>query len=183
MDRDPPSTDIGGAPDNPSSVNSADFTFTSEAGATFKCQLDSGAIEDCNSGSKGYTGLNDGEHTFRVRATDALGNVETAENTNPGGNTYTWTVDASSDPPPQTEITKPPKKTGTDRTPKIKFKATPPTGATFECTIDNDETTPCTSPYTMPRLSFGRHKIEVVATGPGGPDETPAKAKFKIVRP
>ena len=36
-----------------------------------------------------YTGLIDGEHTFRVRAVDALGNEDLSEAT------YTWTVDAS----------------------------------------------------------------------------------------
>lgn len=183
VDRDPPTTDITGAPDDPSLVNTADFTFTSEANATFTCQMDQGPAEACDSGSKSYTGLNDGAHTFRVRATDSLGNPETSENTNPGGNTYTWTVDATNDPPPQTEITKAPKKTGKDRTPTIKFKATPPSGATFECTIDDEEPIPCTSAFTTPRLSFGRHKFQVVATGPGGKDDSPAKAKFKIVRP
>ncbi len=162
-----PQTTIGTKPPAFSNSTSATFTFTSTpaAGATFECRLGSDSFEDCTAVAatgKTYNGLTEGQtYTFQVRAT-------VSGQTDPTPASYTWRV-VSSDPPPQTEITKPPKKTGTDRTPKIKFKATPPTGATFECTIDGDETTPCTSPYTMPRLSFGRHTIEVVATGPGGP--------------
>ena len=184
VDRDPPTTDITGHPTNPSSENFANFTFThdGEPGTTSTCQLDEAQAIPCNSGSADYTNLNDGVHTFRVRSTDPLGNVETAENTNDGGNTFTWTVDATSDPPPQTEITKAPKRRGTDRTPKVSFRAVPSTGATFECTLDDDPVT-CNAPsYTAPRLKFGKHTFEVAATGPGGQDPTPAKASFKIVK-
>jgi len=84
---------------------------------------------------------------------------------------------------PQTEITKAPRKRGTDRTPKVKFVADPPEDATFECRIDNGAFEACDSPHTTKRLSFGKHTFRVAATAPGGTDPTPAKAGFKIVRP
>ena len=84
VDRDPPTTDLTNVPDNPSVTNGAEFSFASEAGATFSCRLDDEPATACNSGTITYNGLNDGEHTFRVRATDALGNVETAETHEPG---------------------------------------------------------------------------------------------------
>lgn len=50
----------------------AEFAFSSESGATFRCQLDSQAVEV--------------DHTFKVWATDAAGNAD------PTPATRTWTV-------------------------------------------------------------------------------------------
>lgn len=80
-DTTPPTVTIGSNPSNPSLVTSAAFTFSSEAGATFQCQLDSGGYSSCTS-PKSYTPSN-ATHTFYVKATDSAGNVSTAT-------TYTW---------------------------------------------------------------------------------------------
>jgi hypothetical protein len=91
-DTDPPETTITGGPAEGSSTTStsATFTFTSdESGSTFSCKLDSGAAQACNSGSKSYTPLSTGSHTFTVTATDA------ANNTDPSPATRTWTVTTS----------------------------------------------------------------------------------------
>jgi hypothetical protein len=61
------------------------FTATT-AGGTFECQLDAGGFAVCSS-PKSYTGLTDGNHTFQVRAIDAVGNLDPT----PAG--FTWTVD------------------------------------------------------------------------------------------
>lgn len=52
----------------------ASFTFSSEAGATFACSLDSGAFATCSSPFTAK--VRRGRHTLRVRATDGAGNVE-----------------------------------------------------------------------------------------------------------
>jgi hypothetical protein len=53
------------------------FRFgSSDTSATFECRLDTGKWKGCKSGVRVKTGS--GRHTFRVRATDARGNVETA---------------------------------------------------------------------------------------------------------
>jgi hypothetical protein len=53
---------------------SVKFSFSSnERGSTFKCKLDRGPYRACRS-SKTYR-LTPGSHTFRVRVTDAAGNV------------------------------------------------------------------------------------------------------------
>jgi hypothetical protein len=77
------------APGNPSADASPDFEFSAtEGGSSFECRLDAGAWEACTS-PHGYSGLADGSHTFRVRATDAAGNVD------PTAAVYTWTIDAT----------------------------------------------------------------------------------------
>jgi hypothetical protein len=51
------------------------FTFAANEPATFACSLDGAAFAACTSPA-GYAGLASGEHTFAVRATDAVGNVD-----------------------------------------------------------------------------------------------------------
>lgn len=80
-----------------------------------------------------------------------------------------------------TSITKAPKNKSTDRTPTVKFTSFP-LGGTFECRVDDDPFAPCTSPHTTQKLKPGKHTFKVQALGPGGPDPTPAKASFKIVK-
>jgi hypothetical protein len=79
QDTDPPRTTITSAP--PSTVvargsTPATFTFSaSENFVTFQCRLDGGAFAPCTSPVT-YTNLEEGNHVFTVRATDATGNVE-----------------------------------------------------------------------------------------------------------
>ncbi|MGH2757233.1 MAG: Ig-like domain-containing protein [Actinomycetota bacterium] len=70
-------------------TSSATFGFSSgETSSAFGCKMDSGAFESCNSGSKSYTGLSTGSHTFSVRASDPAGNVEAT----PATRTFTVTT-------------------------------------------------------------------------------------------
>jgi hypothetical protein len=179
VDQDPPDTVIDSGPQQPTStVNSASFTYHSEAGATFLCKLDALTATACDDPSGiSYGSLSEGSHTFRVHSTDALGNSEGLA----GAAIYTWTVDAVSDPPPNTTITKPPKRKGTDTTPTIAFTASV-SPATFQCRVDDKPYAPCTSPHTTARLKRGRHTFDVFAAAAGGDDATPAQAAFKIVR-
>jgi ELWxxDGT repeat protein len=71
---DPLFTSIDSGPSGPTNDNSPTFTFSSEAGAMFKCRLDgpgaaAGTYAACPS-PKTYVDLADGAYTFRVRATD-----------------------------------------------------------------------------------------------------------------
>jgi hypothetical protein len=72
-DTTPPETVIGS---KKIKGNTATFTFSSsDPGSTFQCKLDKHSFRSCNSPKK-YKHLSDGKHTFRVRATDASGNVD-----------------------------------------------------------------------------------------------------------
>ena len=93
-----PDTALTGGPADGSSTTatSATFGLSSEAGAQFRCQLDSGTIESCTS-PKGYSGLGLGQHTVKAWARDAVGN----EDASPA--TRTWTVVAAP-PPPEASV-------------------------------------------------------------------------------
>jgi hypothetical protein len=83
-DTTPPDTTITSKPPATTTSTSAQFAFTSEAGAFFRCKLD-GAEATCVS-PRSYSGLAPGAHTFTVYATDAAGNID------PTPATYSWTV-------------------------------------------------------------------------------------------
>jgi hypothetical protein len=86
---------------------------------------------------------------------------------------------------PNTKITDGPKSRTHDRTPTLKFKSIPGGAPSFRCAIDDvaEESDPCTSPFTLPRLSFGRHTFLVFAENSDhGRDPTPATQKFKVVK-
>jgi hypothetical protein len=89
----PPDTTIGSGPPNPTSDNTPTFAFSSsEAGSTFKCQLDAAGFAACGSPFTAPA-LADGSHSFQVRATDAAGNVDST----PASQAFT--VDTAVPPP------------------------------------------------------------------------------------
>jgi hypothetical protein len=86
VDLSAPESTISSGPSDPTASTDASFNFdSSEAGSTFECQLDDGGFSACTS-PQGYTGLGTGSHTFEVRATDAVGNVDTTPAS------FTWTI-------------------------------------------------------------------------------------------
>jgi hypothetical protein len=130
----------------------------------------SGGFEPCSSP---YTSaaLTDGEHTFEVRSTDSVGNVESP----PVGRTFTVDTNA-----PDTAITSGPTGTIDDQTPTFGFSS-PEAGATLECRVDGADFEPCTSPYTTALLANGDHTFEARATdAAGNTDPTPASRTFTV---
>jgi hypothetical protein len=85
VDTRPPRTTITGGPGPVSSTASASFSFASGEPSSFACSLDGGGFVPCSS-PRSYGGLNDGGHSFRVRATDLAGNVD------PAPPAYSWQV-------------------------------------------------------------------------------------------
>ncbi|MDQ4077632.1 MAG: hypothetical protein M3220_15470 [Chloroflexota bacterium] len=91
-DTTPPETTITSGPSGTGNDSAATFAFSSnESGSTFLCSLDGAAYSSCVS-PKSYSGLADGQHTFRVKAKDAAGN----EDATPASRT--WTVQTSAIP-------------------------------------------------------------------------------------
>jgi len=85
----PPETTIDSGPSGLVNVRNATFGVSSdEPNVAFECQLDGGAFGACGSPAT-FSGLADGDHTFRVRAHDAGGHVDDT----PAGRT--WTIDAT----------------------------------------------------------------------------------------
>ncbi len=86
-----PDTAFTGTPVDPGPNTGATFEFTgSDQGAAgvggFACALDGAAFQACTSPTVLAGPLADGPHTFAVRASDTLGNVD------PTPATFTWTV-------------------------------------------------------------------------------------------
>jgi hypothetical protein len=81
-----PTTSITSGPPASTTATSATFSFTSsKAGSTFACKVDQGSWAPCSSPLT-IQGLAVGAHSFAVRATDAVGNVD------PTPATASWTI-------------------------------------------------------------------------------------------
>jgi hypothetical protein len=145
------------------------FTFSSETGATFECNVDGAAYAACSNPYTTAT-LADGAHTFSVRARDAATNADATPATR------SFTVDTTT----QTTITKKPAKRTTKRKVKFGFTASE-AGVTFECKLDKRAYRPCTSPKKY-RVKLGKHTFLVRATdAAGNVDATPAKYTFRRI--
>ena len=186
----PTITDID--PNSPANDNSPVVKGSAEAGSTVRLYANgtcSGSPKATGSAavfsSPGLTASvgNNTTSAFRVSATDAAGNVSACSNTS------TYIEDSK---PPQTEITSGPSGETRDRTPTFRFKSNE-AGSTFTCMLDGEplarrghkrqRAASCTSPLTLPRLSYGRHTFEVEATDRAGNVETtPAKRTFRVVQ-
>lgn len=94
-DTAPPETLITDGPLPLARDTNARLHFTSEAGTSFECKLDSGDWNPCSSPTS-YTSLPDGEHLFLVHATDQAGN------TDPTPAMRAWTVETAA-PSPTTD--------------------------------------------------------------------------------
>lgn len=161
IDATSPETFIDSGPDDPTSSNSAAFTFHSDdPTATFECRLDSdqeGDFDTCTSGQT-YTLLDEGEHTFEVRATDEF------DRTDPIPATYTWNVDLTA---PTVTIDSAPDDPTNDPTPEFEFSSTDLT-ASFQCKLDTGGFSPCTSPQGYGPLGDGSHTFTVKPTDEAG---------------
>ncbi len=182
VDRSPPDTNIISGPTQPTStVNTATFVFEElpdEPGVTFECRLITPTVPSPSFSAcpPSYQGLGEGQHTFEVRAADALGNADQTPDS------WTWEVDAISTPAPDTTITKAPKPRGTDTTPKIIFTATNSPAPPSSAGSTTSPTRPAPRRTRTKKLKLGKHTFEVFATGPGGVEPQAAKASFKIVK-
>ena len=172
-----PSSSITSGPQATTTSSSAEFAFASnEPGSTFDCQLDSGSWNPCSS-PKSYTGMSPGSYTFRVRAIDAAGNVESSYASR------SWTVLALDTTPPDTSITAGPSASTTSTSASFSFSSSE-NGSSFECRLDSAAFSPCSSPRAYSGLATGSHTFEVRATdAAGNTDTTPATLTWTIEAP
>jgi hypothetical protein len=188
-DSTPPTASVDSGPSGVTNDHTPTFTFSSEPLAVFQCSIDTGTASfgACSGPGNSHTApaaLPDGNYTFRVRATDQAANTGAAA-------TRAFTVSTPASPalsppdlsPPETTITKGPRKTR-KRRPGFGFAAGEP-GSRFQCQFDSKPFQPCASP-TKPqaKLKFGRHFFRVEAIDPAGNvDGSPAVRKFKVLPP
>jgi hypothetical protein len=178
-----PQTSISDNPVTGTTATSASFSFaSSESESNFACKLDGGAWTGCKS-PQSYSGLAVGNHTFRVRASDASGNVDTTPSS------YSWTVEAVTPPPPtdttapQTSITSKPPEVTTSSSAKFNFAANE-SGASFECKLDDGSWVECSPPLTYSSIESGEHEFLVRATDTAeNVDNSPAAADWTVEEP
>lgn len=178
IDTTPPDTSITSNPPDPTGSTSASFTFSStEPSSTFEVELDgAGFVANGSTTSRSYVGLAAGAHTFKVRATDGVGNVD------PTPASYTWTIDLT---PPDTTITVNPPATTFSGTAAFTYTSTEP-GSTFSYQLDGGSWTPTglTGNVTLTNLTLGSHTFLVAATDPAGnADPSPASYTWLITLP
>ncbi|MGN6107843.1 MAG: hypothetical protein ACTHU0_22235, partial [Kofleriaceae bacterium] len=169
VDATPPDVSITSTPTNPSNVLNPTFAFTSsDPTATFECQID-GVVAFAACTSPWTTNVPEGAHTFRVRATDSVGNQSAPT-------TYAWRVDTT---PPSISITSTPTNPSNVLTPTFAFTSGDPT-ATFECQIDGVVAfTACTSPWTT-TVTEGARTFRVRATDPVGNQSPPVTYAWTV---
>lgn len=160
-----PSVSIDSGPSGPTNDAMPLFGFTVDASATtVECSIDQGtpAYAPCTSATTDVvtTPLAEGRYTFRVRATDAVGNRAIVSRT--------FTVDTT---PPSLSIDFGPSGTTSDNTPLFGFSAE--AGATVACSIDQGAPAyrPCASATTdaaFAPLADGAYVFRVRATDAAG---------------
>jgi hypothetical protein len=171
-----PSTKILSGPSDPTSAQSATFTFTGvdkQGVVGYECSIDGGAYATCASGDT-FSGLTSGAHTFAVRAVDTIAQVD------PNPATYEWTIaDAIA---PDTQIDSQPISPFNSASATFTFSGTDNFAVTgFECSLDGGAYLPCTSPTTYPGLTAALHTFEVRAVDlAGNKDATPASFSWTI---
>jgi ELWxxDGT repeat protein len=170
-DNTAPTTILTSTPPTQTNSRTATFAFSASEPATFECSLDFAAWIGCTSPTT-YAGLADGHHSFRVRATDPLGNVEST------GPAFTWYLDAT---PPETTIDSGPVATP-GRSFYFTFSSNEP-GPIFRCSLDWAPFAACTSPIRYEHLRKGQHTFRVFAVDPyGNADATPAARTWTVGR-
>ena len=166
-----PKTVITGGPSGLTNDNTPVFTFRSGSDVTFQCQIDGSGFQACGSPVT-TTPLADGAHSFTVRATDPVLNVEA------GPPTRSFRIDTVA---PDTRFTKKaPKRFFKER---VKFKfASSEAGSRFQCKLDRRAWRGCGSTFKF-GVKRGKHTILVRSVDrAGNTDKSPARYKFKRLK-
>ncbi len=158
-----PDTTIPTGPDGLTNDNTPTFSFggsdnrTSDADLLYSYKVDAGEWSAYSGETSvtlgGDAGLDDGPHTFYVRAKDAVGNVDES----PAERSFT--VDTAG---PDTTISSGP--SGDAVSTSASFSFSSEEGASFQCKLDSESSfSSCTSPKGLANLSNGSHAFHVRA--------------------
>jgi hypothetical protein len=169
IDTTAPRTAISSAPPNPSNSTNPSFAFSANELATFECSLDGAAFASCTS-PKSYSGLTDGSHTFRVRATDQAGNAGLPAS-------YAWTIDGT--PPPAPTISSNPANPTTSTSATFAFSDAD-ADVTLLCQLDLGGFSTCTSPKSYSGLAEGSHTFDVKARDATGNESAAASYTWAV---
>lgn len=150
---------ITSGPSGSTTNRSATFAFSSGAAASYTCRLDGGAWQKCASPTS-YSALPLGTHQFSVRPHDATGEAYAS------AATRSWTIVKPD--PPDVKITFGPAATSESTSADFAFSSTQP--GSFECSIDVEAFSACTSPKSYSDVPPGSHQFRVRVTNANGSD-------------
>jgi len=172
VDQTPPGTTITASSPSATTSSTISISFTSDdAAATFMCALDAGSYSACTS-PKSWTGVADGNHTMRVYAVDAAGNVDSTPDTR------TVRVDTTA---PTATFTQTPGTYSRSTTVSIGFSSNEAaTGVTFQCRRDAAPYGSCTSPKAFSGLTQGLHTVDVIPLDAAGNTGSTASTSFTV---
>ncbi|MGH2905187.1 MAG: DUF6531 domain-containing protein [Solirubrobacterales bacterium] len=178
-------TEIADGPAEDSTVSGDHVTFDFDAtssGVTFECSLDEATPTECEPPLE-IANFEDGEHTFTVAASIPAGPTDAT----PASRSFTVAVDEDLrpdtilDPPSELTVGHPESRID-GASPTFTFHSTI-AGAHFECSVDDGDWLPCTSPYAAnyeqpPTGWSGPQTFAVRAIANGLKDASPAHLEF-----
>ncbi len=143
-------------PRNPTNQTSVTFRFSGAGeGGKYRCWLDNGVEEACDSGSKTYSSLGGGPHMFCVYAINAAGTRD------PDAECHSWVVDVI---PPDTVIDATSKPRNPTNSTSFAFRFTSVgEGIKFRCKIDTQSEVDCDDGTFTGTVGPGIHTFSVYA--------------------
>ena len=173
VDTAPPTLTLTSTPPALSNLDAVVFAFIGvEDGMTVRCLLDDVELPSCVSPVE-ITDVTDGEHEFRIEATNALGvfNAEAA--------VFGFETDLVA---PETTLVTTPELLEDVADAEFEFIADD-AGAAFLCAFDGEDFISCDSPYLISELADGEHTFEVMAVdGVGNIEPEPSTFSWTVDR-
>jgi hypothetical protein len=170
-----PQTTIVAGPSGTVHDSSVTFRFSAtSSSSTFQCSLDDRSFAQCDSPVT-YQGLDDGRHSFRVRAVASGGKADTT------AASRTWQVDDTE--APDTDILNGPPAAADSDSATFTFRSSEE-DSRFECSLDGGSFRSCSSPDTVTSLGDGKHTFDVRATDiAGNTDSSAASFEWTVKAP
>ena len=167
-----PVVDLSSPEVSPTTSTSATISYEGVAGATFLCSLDGAGYSACSGSPVQLTGLAEGSHTFRVKASDGAGNESDA-------GSVTWVVDTTA--PAAPTLTRDAPASSPTRSTSVSISYSGETGAEFSCSLDGGAWRLCeTSPEDLDGLAEGTHTLRVRATDAAGNTGDAASVTWRV---
>lgn len=173
----PPAVTITTPPAAKSDQRQPSIAFTASRRASFACSLDGASATPCTSPYVPSTPLADGNHEFKVTATDVAGRSSTA--------TAQFAIERAAPTLPVARFARHPRKVVKTRKGSVKLrfglKSSVP-GSTFRCKIDNrGRFKPCKASFAA-SFAIGRHAVVAKAVDPAGTVGKAVTFKFRVVK-
>jgi hypothetical protein len=187
LDTTAPAAPTGLTTDPPSGSDdeSPHVRGTAEAGSTVRVfkspDCSAGGSDPASAANFASPGIEisvaDGSTTqISAAATDQAGNVSSCS----AAVSYTDQANPVDTTPPDTAISAAPAALIRNRTPSFAFEGSE-SGVTYECRLDSDQFSSCSSPFTAPSLKDGTHTFQVRARDAAqNAEPSPASAAFRV---